>query len=273
MSQRIHTPRRSTLNDPAARRQVRRGRQLVPAPESFNYRWVSLFLALTGTALLVFIFITPIFYVTSAQIGGLRYVPTGEVYTSAGIAYQHILFVDPAEVERRVLLSPSIQTAQVMVGWPAQVTIVVREREPALIWEQGGESYWVDVNGNLMQLRAELPTLVRVINEGDAIPFRCSGSTCSGDSSTSAGIDSAVVLGAQQLKTLRTNIDVLYYDPVHGLSYQDGRGWRGYFGTGTDMDVKLAVYETLVADLVARGVQPIRIDVSNLSAPYYAVGQ
>lgn len=271
MSQPIQTPRRSTASEPVARRQVRRGNRTVAAPAGFSWRWVSLVLSLAIVGGLVFVFATPRFYVQRAEIGGLRYVPPEEVYASAGIANYHILFVDPAQVEQNVLQSPSLESAQVSVSWPARVVINVREREPALIWEQGADKYWVDVNGNLMLLRRNLSSLVHVINEGDAIPFRCPGPGCPDGSAQTPSIDPAVVLGAQQLKTLRSNIDVLYYDPVRGLSYQDGRGWRGYFGTGTDMSDKLKVYETMVTNLVSRGVQPVRIDVSNLSAPYYSV--
>ncbi|MGH2524598.1 MAG: hypothetical protein ACRDH2_18995, partial [Anaerolineales bacterium] len=77
------------------------------------------------------------------------------------------------------------------------------------------------------------------------------------------------IQGALQLRELRPNIELLHYDSQHGLSYQDGRGWRGYFGVGTDMAQKLAVYETLVDNLLSRGVQPAAISVGNLKAPYY----
>jgi hypothetical protein len=82
-------------------------------------------------------------------------------------------------------------------------------------------------------------------------------------------IDPDVALGAQQIKTLRPAIDVLYYDPVRGLSYQDPRGWRAYFGTGTDMDLKLALYETLVNTALTRGINLAYVDVSNPNAPYF----
>lgn len=220
-------------------------------------------------ALLIFIAVDPMFRVKSAEVGGVRYVPAEEIFTSAEIAGQHILTIDPAAVRSRVLASPSISSAQVTLEWPARVIIIVREREPAMVWEQGAERYWVDVNGNLMQMRRELPSLVRVTNEGQAIPFECPGPACPTAGSSRVSIDPKVVVGATQLKTLRSNIDVLYYDPAHGLSYQDGRGWRGYFGTGADMAIKLSVYETLVDNLLQRGIQPVRIDVSNPNAPYY----
>jgi hypothetical protein len=119
--------------------------------------------------------------------------------------------------------------------------------------------------------RRDIPTLLHVINEGEAIPFQCPGPLCADQDTIT--IDPEVVRGAQHLKTLRVNIDVLYYDPVRGLSYQDGRGWRAYFGIGATMDTKLVTYETLVANLESRGLRPLYIDVSNPNAPYYRVAQ
>lgn len=210
------------------------------------------------------------FRVARAEVGGVRYVPAEEIFTQSGVAGMHVLTIDPAVVAERVARSPSLDSAQVLVRWPARVIVLVREREPAIVWEQGGARYWVDGRGNLMLLRRDIPSLVRVVNEGEAIPFRCPGPACPDEGTVT--IDPEVVLGTQHLKTLRDNIDMLYYDPVRGLSYQDGRGWRGYFGVGADMDFKLAIYETLVADLEARGLYPVYIDVSNPDAPFYRIG-
>ncbi|MBN1428705.1 MAG: FtsQ-type POTRA domain-containing protein [Anaerolineae bacterium] len=270
MAQQIHTPRRNTTADrPAVRRQgqsplSRVGRQ-------FNWRFVSAGIVIGSVALGVFIFTSPIFTITKIEVGGARYIPAGEIFTYSGIAGNHILKIDPQEVQRNVLQSPSISSAQVVLQWPARVIIFVREREPALIWEQGGERYWVDVNGNLMRLRQDLPNLVRVVNEGEVIPFSCPGPGCPDQDKVT--VNPEVVLGAQQLKTLRSNIDMLYYDPVRGLSYQDGRNWRGYFGIGTNMDLKLVIYETLVDNLQGRGITPVYIDVSNPDAPFYYISQ
>ena len=78
-----------------------------------------------------------------------------------------------------------------------------------------------------------------------------------------------VLVGALQLKDLRPNIDQLFYRPSSGLSYQDGRGWRVYFGTGTDMAQKLVVYETIVEELTAQGLTPQYVSVSNQEKPYF----
>lgn len=262
----VRTARRSQTRKPAVRRKTRLGLRVAPGV-SLNWRWVSLGLTVLTAAGLAALFLSSMFRISRVEVGGAVYIPAEEVYTLSGVAGKHILTVDPAEVKRRVELSPSVESAQVYVEWPARVIVLVREREPAIVWEQGGRQYWVDARGHLMTMRKDIPSLVRVVNEGEVIPFQCPGPACSEDGQVT--IDPAVVLGTHHLKTLRSNIEMLYYDPVHGLSYQDGRGWRGYFGVGTNMDVKLAVYETLIEDLEARGVVPVYIDVSNPDAPFY----
>jgi len=84
-----------------------------------------------------------------------------------------------------------------------------------------------------------------------------------------AYVPQEILAGALQLRELRPGIDQLYYRPYGGLSYQDGRGWRGYFGTGNDMNQKLIIYETIVEDLLSRGIRPAHISVSNQEKPYY----
>lgn len=265
MTRPIYTPSRT--DSPRARRRTpvaqRPGLRV-----RVGWRWVSGGLALAIGVGLGVVFSNPIFYVTQVEVGGLRTVPAEEVFADTAIAGYHIFWIDPAVVAERVAASPSIESAEVAVLWPARVVIYVHEREPALVWEQGGRSYWVDVNGNLMLQRSGAPNLVRVISEGDGLPYRCPGPGCPEGAVT---IDPGVVLGAQHLRTLRSNIDVLYYDSVHGLSYHDGRGWRAYFGVGTNMDRKLIIYEALVANLLARGIRPSYIDVSNSDAPFYGI--
>jgi hypothetical protein len=270
MVDRIETPRRSSQRgqyvQPAAKRRRRFGLGRY-VPVAFEWRWVSGGLVVVLGLLLAFSFTSPAFYVTRVEVGGIRHVPAEEIFADSDVAGYHVFWLDPETIAARIATSSSIESAAVTLHWPARVVIRVQEREPALVWEQAGVLYWVDVNGNLMRYRRALPSLVRVVNQSDTVPFTCSEPGCP-DGST-ARIDPVVVLGAQHLKTLRSNIEVLYYDPVGGLSYQDGRGWRVFFGVGANMDRKLLIYEALVEDLQARGIRPLYINVSNPGAPFY----
>ena len=125
-----------------------------------------------------------------------------------------------------------------------------------MMWSQGGESVWVDDQGETFPARLDLPWLLPITVDDVVTPIE-----------TAIPID--VVMGATLLKALRPNIELLHYDTAHGLSYQDGRNWRGYFGTGDSMARKLMVYEILVAELERTGIHPTAIYVADLETSYY----
>jgi cell division septal protein FtsQ len=174
---------------------------------------------------------------------------------------RHIFWVNPETVAQRLLDMPNLLTAKVEVGWPSRVDVVVTERAPIMAWDQLGRRFWVDGQGRLMQARQEHTELLVILSQATE------------ELAPGVRIPSQVLEGALQLKALRPNISSLYYDRENGLSYQDGRNWRAYFGFGNDMNQKLVIYEALVEDLVARDLQPEYISVINKEKPYYRVVQ
>ncbi len=223
-----------------------------------GWRMASLAMVLLFGALLFYVLSTPDYFVESVNLGGATYVSAQEIYKASGLGREHIFWVRPDAVKANIEKVPGIISAQVDISWPNRVTITVNERQPKLVWRQGGESVWVDADGAMFPARAELPDLLQVAVDDARLPV-----------SKSKGVPIEAIRGALQLEALRPNIELLHYDSKNGLSYQDGRGWRGYFGVGTSMEVKLAVYETLVANLASRRIQPTAISVANPDAPFY----
>ena len=212
----------------------------------------------------LFVFFTAnIFYVHSIAVGGLQYLTKEEVFALTDTANMHIFWVDPAEVRANLLRTPSIAEAEVHVGWPPNmVQIVIEERQPALIWEQSGVATWLDLQGRVMQLREDRSDLLRIVTDegvGDGPP------------APNVQLETGIVGGALQLRSLFPNIERLRYHPEKGLGYNDGRGWEVWFGTGTNMPDKILVYDALVDNLLSRGIQPAEIVVANPHAPFYAV--
>lgn len=225
-----------------------------------SWRMASLFLCLLLGGMLLRVITDRSMFIDGINLGGSALVPGEEIYAHSGIAGQHIFWVDPAEVRRQVLEVPGIAGAAVSVEWPNTVTIVVTERIPVVTWIENERTWWVDADGNRFRARQDLPGL---------LPITVDDSKGKTNTPDGAAVPAAAIHGALQLRELRPNIEALHYDSLHGLSYQDGRGWRGYFGVGTDMPQKLAVYERLTEDLTARGIYPKKISVENLDAPYY----
>jgi hypothetical protein len=139
------------------------------------------------------------------------------------------------------------------------VQIIVQEREPALVWEQAGVRTWLDIQGRVMRQRADRDLLRVVSEDGEGPP------------SPNEAVDVGVVTGALQLKSLYPAISVLRYNPDKGLGYRDERGWDAWFGTGTNMPEKVAVYNAIVNTLLGQGKKPIEVNVVNVDAPYFSL--
>ncbi len=284
-----------------ARKRRRRNRRLVNVPVSsvksfiLSARWLSLIILGLCVAALALIGTDESFFLKLVPVEGAASIPPDEIVAASGLGGAHIFAVEPQVAARRVDEMPGVISATVALEWPNQAVIQISEESPVAVWEQGGQRYWVNDDGGLVPARIDIPGLLHILVEGPApnpaaveeTPVETSeaddeaegetGAAEEGAEVTARGTDTArllfvpqpVLQGALQLKELRPNIEALYYDPGAGLSYQDGRGWRAYFGAGADMAQKLVVYETLVEKLVAEGVTPQYVSVQNQEKPFY----
>lgn len=229
-----------------------------------SWRWLSGSLSLFLLVVLYAMLGSQAFTVNTIAVGGERYVSPEWVFESTDLAGKNLFMIDANDIESRLESNPSIADAQVYVSWPPNaVSVVVAERDPALIWEQGDFRVWVDVNGTVMFQREERPDLVRVVHVGeDEEPLGVGNS-----------IEREIVAGALQLHAKLPSIRVFFYDPAKGLGYFDERSegnWRAWFGIGTDMERRLNVYEQIVRENYP-SVQFAEVDVSNADYPVYRV--
>lgn len=222
-----------------------------------RWRYFSGFVVLMLLIALTAFFIADVFYVHAIAAAGLETMTYDEVYQLSGIADTHVFWVDPAEVRRNLMQSPTVADAQVAVRWEIpMVQILIQEREPALVWQQGETETWIDVQGRVMELRGERPDLLRLVVEGEvgAIPER---------------IETDIVTGALQIHELIPAVNLLRYSSANGLGMIDPGGWNVWFGTGTDMPEKVLIYNAIIADLQERGIAIDAVFVINPDAPWY----
>ncbi|MEZ4670437.1 MAG: FtsQ-type POTRA domain-containing protein [Anaerolineae bacterium] len=267
MTSRLRDRRRTTGREPG----ILRGPVSAAAPVAVEHgvrrtgfagwRLVSGLIVLALAGMLFIFFTFDIFYVHSIAVGGLKYLTKEEIFALTDVANMHLFWLDPQQIRANILRSPTIADADVQVTWPPNmVQIVVEEREPALVWVQSSIPVWVDVQGRVMSQREDRPDLPRVLSEVDDGPL---------GQNVQIGVD--VVSGALQLKAIASGVDTIRYQPNNGLGYTDSRGWVAWFGTGTDMPEKIAIYNAIVANLTSRGLQPREINVVNPDAPFYSV--
>lgn len=235
----------------------------VEGRRGFSWRIVSGLMIVLLSIVLFLLFYSDIFYVNNISVRGQEYMTVEEVFTYAEIANYHIFWVEPEQVRRNVMRYPSVADAQVTIGWPPNmVTIELEEREPILSWEQNGTVFWVDIQGNKMDVRENRPDLIRIVVDDPLvnIPLGSDGK-----------LDTDIVYGIIQLYDLRPDVQAWRYDRVKGLGFRNNNGWDVWFGVGIDMSEKMKIYEMLSSDIIARGIQVSELNIANPDAPYYIV--
>jgi hypothetical protein len=274
----------------AQKRRRRNSQQRIRRPLSaawgrvLSARWISLFLLAAAVYSLVLIGRDPRFYLSYIPVEGTSAIVPDDIVAHSGLAGSHIFAADPQAAAEKIATMPGVISATVTLRWPNNVVVRIREETPVAVWREGDQAYWVNESGQLLPALAQSVGLLEIVSEVEAgaAEQRSEGAEEIGELETGEVngenasrladvpfVPADVLVGAMQLRELRPNIERLFYRPSGGLSYQDGRGWRAYFGTGEDMHQKLAVYETLVEELLSRDIRPEYIGVSNQEKPYY----
>lgn len=246
-----------------ARKRRRRNHRRIRIPSAsiikivLSARWMSLLLLAVSTWALLLIGRDERFRLTVLPVEGSVLIPHAEIIKASGLDGQHIFMANPSEAAERLAQIPGIISATVKLSWPNQIQVAVAEEVPVAIWEQSGQRYWINDRGRLIPARSDDHGLL-VIRSESTDPI-----------AENFFVPKEALGGALLLRKLRPNIDMLYYRPAGGISYQDGRGWRAYFGDGFEMAKKLVVYETIVEELLSQSIRPEYISVSNQYKPYY----
>ncbi len=221
-------------------------------------RLPGLALALSCLVLIVFLFSDPRFFVYSSEVTGCALVPAANIYEASGADTSSIFFVAPGEVRRRLLERfPGLEEARVAVGLPAVLRIRVVERQVRFVWEAEGQTWLADAKGVI---------LGRGSSPGGMLYIRCTeGCTAAAGQQ----LDPAVLEAVASLSRLLGGRLQFEYSLGHGVSWRSEQGWPVYFGTGADLPLKVAVMQSMLADLEANGIQPQFLDVSVPSRPFY----
>lgn len=237
---------------------------------SYGPRWLSFFLMLACLILIYGMSTTDAYLVQNVSITGNQRIRSDEIETMLGIWNQPSFLVNPAQVEYNLLASyPELTSARVYIGLPAEISIQVRERLPAISWEQAGQVVWVDSYGYSFPPRGAVEDLAIVTAMGTP-PLPPNAKEMTSTLGARPFMTPELARAAMTLFPTMPEGANLVYDPQYGLGWQDPLGWQVYFGqSGDDMKAKLNVYLTLVDYLIRRNIQPALISVEYPSAPFY----
>jgi hypothetical protein len=267
------------MSAPHGRSIPRGGGRTIQLPEinlprlSYGPRWLS-FLLMSACLLLIYGMSTSDSYlVKQVVITGNQRIQANEMEMVIGIWNQPSFVINPAQVQHNLLVSyPELYSVEVYVGLPAEISIRVQERIPAIAWEQAGQVVWVDAQGYSFPPRgaANDMTIVTALGLPPVPPNFDPGQT----------IGARPFMTPELARTITTLSPIipegasLVYDPQYGLGWQDPFGWQVYFGNSSaNLPVQLKVYMTMVDYLVQRNIQPALISVEYPSAPFYRLAE
>jgi cell division septal protein FtsQ len=145
----------------------------------------------------------------------------------------------------------------VTVSLPANVTIKVIERQPELLWQTGDVIWWIDQEGTVVPPKEKVAGMLRIIDD-DRQPLE-----------PGHQIDPSIVRGARRLRLFAPEVSLIRYSRANGLTVATPDGWPVYLGDGEEIRAKLVVLTEVVADLKARNVAPLYIDMRDPLRPVF----
>lgn len=235
--------------------------QLVSVPRQRAY-WAKLpaLLLLVGSIwLLAILHSSPRFFVSDVIVEGVYLVDPNEVRTVAAVDGTSLFRVQGRDIDRRLRDAfGCVDQIQITCRLPGTVSIVVQEREAAVIWQSGDQNWWIGSDGSILGttgLAGHLPTIRDVTG--------------------SVGEPGAYLAGvpwqlAQEM--VRVLPSVTTYDYVTGLglvTYVTDAQWPVYLGYEGSAETKVAIMQSLVARLASQGVDVEYIDLRNEHSPIY----
>ena len=231
----------------------------------FGWRTVSTGLLVSLLLSLYLLLTVSSFTVGRVQLSGAQRISAQDVNAALNISGSPIYAIQPDQISAAIAKAfPELENFAVSVGFPANVLIEVREREPLIAWEQSGIVVWVDQAGIAFIPEGSAENLVTV--QALEPPPALEGSNYSRHQLIEPGMVSAI-LALSEHKPEEAKV---LFDPKLGFGWEDPNGWSAYFGAkATDMEQRLAVYQSVVTELNDRGLRPTLISVAQLHAPYY----
>ncbi|MBP7031308.1 MAG: FtsQ-type POTRA domain-containing protein [Anaerolineaceae bacterium] len=248
-----------------------------------SWRLASALLAILAGIGIYLVSSSPTFMVSAINLSGAMRVSAQEILDTIDLEGTQIIKITPDQIKEKIVAAfPDIDSAEVAVAFPAVVNVSVNERIPAITWvENDTPLFWVDEKGYTFPVRGEasIPLVVHAsgepprplgyLTEQDAAPAG-EAATPETPAAPTPSVDPQFVEMVLKLRPILPPGTALLYSAENGLGWTDPNGWQVFLGTDPeDIDMKLAEYQVIVADLLERNLQPVLINLEYLHAPYY----
>jgi cell division protein FtsQ len=232
----------------------------------FGWRAVSGIMVVLLTALLYSLWSSPKFQIQSAEINGIERLSREDILNVLQVIDTPVFTIDPTGLQTRLeeefseLLEVSVE-----IDFPSKIIVEIGERNPAIVWEQGGgAALWVDGNGVAFPPRGYAEDLV-VIKASQAPPVLSEDEVQSKQLLSSQMVDSILTLSASLPPQT-----ALVYNPKYGLGWVAPQEWKVYFGLAPDdIETRLSIYNAIVEEMDKQDIYPEMINLEYIHAPYY----
>jgi len=225
------------------------------------------------------------FQVSDVSIEGIsRLTPADVEAVLDARGTQIVAFDAQAAREALELAFPELTNVHIQVGFPAKISLKVTELQPAISWNIGDTSYWIDATGVILPPRGEAGTLLTIGSntEPPLLPLAESVSTSVVGTAELSDEAAPVEIWGRKVdtQTLKRIIDLqslippdskLVYNSENGLGWENPSGLDVYIGRDlSDFDLKLSMYNAIIASLEQQGITPQdMISVEFINAPFY----
>jgi hypothetical protein len=204
----------------------------------------------------------PQFFVAEASVVGNDLLAANQVRSIAQVDELPVFLIDPRAGVARFQTVAEVASVEISVRWPNQVEVRISERRPMVSWHDGYRDWWISEEGVAFLKHGEREGLVHIHSETPVLDIQ--------RDPLAQVIDPQVLVAAGVLEAQIPEVNSLVYDRVHGLGFEDSRGWTAFFGVKGDMVMKVRLYRAIVDHLEQRAVIPSIVSVKEPSAPYYS---
>jgi len=185
----------------------------------------------------------PRFMVRYVRIEGLQLLDEGRVRSVMALGSQSVFRVRTKQLERELIETfGCIEQAAVACRLPNQVQVTVQEYQAVVVWESGGNRWWLDAQGRVLGGSTDPGALITIHD-------------LRGTNDAPAGF----VVGpspvyARDLAEALPGVRDVDYTREHGLVvYAPERGWPVFLGRDGDAHRKVAILVGIIAEYGERG--------------------
>jgi cell division septal protein FtsQ len=199
------------------------------------------------------------FRVSALTVEGNKLVSTEQVRQILEVEGQSIFRLRTNELEGRLRASfGCLQQASVISRLPNQVYVTLEEHEAVMIWESGGNLWWIDGQGHV---------LGQTSTPGDLVVVRDVESIAPTPQGYLVGAPVTLVRGLAQALPAVKRYD---YTRQHGvILYVTDQAWPVYLGTTGDAEHKAALTRALAEELLNRRIAVEYLDLRNERRPVF----